>query len=122
MVVVSVVEDELVCFNLTTRVHDPGAYTIKVKIFKSKKETDHVLSSSDFPLKLEEGQKQQRVVLHLPGAKLWSPEKPNLYWLVADLVDEAGHKSRIESHFGLRKIEARGGCCCGLYERVHAFY
>jgi beta-galactosidase/beta-glucuronidase len=106
--VISVVEEELISFNLTARIHDPGSYTIKVKIFKSKKETDHVLSGSDFPLKLEEGQKQQRVVLHLPGAKLWTPEKPNLYWLVAELVDEAGHKSRIESHFGLRKIEARG--------------
>jgi beta-galactosidase/beta-glucuronidase len=106
--VISVVEDDLVCFNLTTRIHDPGSYTIRVKIFKSKKDTEKILASSDFPLKLDEGQKQQRVVIELPDAKLWSPEKPHLYWLVAQLIDEHGHASQIESHFGLRKIEARG--------------
>jgi beta-galactosidase/beta-glucuronidase len=117
--VVSVVEDNLVCFNLTTRVHDPGVYTIRVKIYESKKLTDEVLVSSDFPLKLEEGQKQQRVVIELPAAKYWTPESPNLYWLVAQLIDEQGHTSQIESHFGLRKIEARG---CSIYlnnERIY---
>jgi hypothetical protein len=63
-------------------------------------------------LNLEAGQKQQRVVCELPNARLWSPEEPNLYWLVAQLIDSNGYIAQIESHFGLRKIEARG---CTVY-------
>jgi hypothetical protein len=104
--VVSVVEDQLVRFNLTTRIHDPGPYTIRLNVYERKKE--QLLATADFPLLLEEGQKQQRVVMELPGAQLWSPESPVLYRLVAHLIDDHGNTSEIETRFGLRKIEARG--------------
>jgi hypothetical protein len=39
---------------------------------------------------------------------VWSPDEPHLYRLIAELVDANGYESVIESHFGLRKIEARG--------------
>lgn len=104
--VVSVVEDQLVRFNLTTRIHDPGSYTIRLNVYERK--GDQLLASAEFPLLLEEGQKQQRLVMEVPGAKLWSPESPTLYRLVAQLIDSNHFASQIETRFGLRKIEARG--------------
>ncbi len=111
--VVSIVEDQLVRFNLTTRIHDPGSYILRLKVFKRKQESPDPIAVDDFPLKLEAGQKQQRVVLEVPGAQLWSPDSPTLYRFVAQLIDAEGYVAEIEGHFGLRKIEARG-CCVYL--------
>ncbi|HLM56627.1 MAG TPA: glycoside hydrolase family 2 TIM barrel-domain containing protein [Pyrinomonadaceae bacterium] len=104
----SVIEDRLVRFNLSTRIRDPGDYTLRLRVYERGRAGSEPLASSDFPLRLETGQKIQRVVLEVPGARLWSPEDPTLYLLVAQLVDEHGHAAQIESHFGLRKVEARG--------------
>ncbi len=106
--VVSIVEDQLVRFNLTTRIHDPGHYTLRLSIFERGQETGTPVATSDYALRLEAGQKNQRVVIEVPGAKLWSPEEPHLYRLEAELIASDGHISHIEAHFGLRKIEARG--------------
>lgn len=106
--VVSIVEDRLVRFNLTTRIHDPGEYTIRLKVFKRRQESAEPVATADFPLKLEAGQKQQRVVMEIPDGQLWSPESPALYRLIAQLIDSDGYAAEIETHFGLRKIEARG--------------
>lgn len=106
--VVSIVEDNLVRFNLTTRIHDPGDYTIRLKVFKRRQDSPEPLAVADFPLRLEMGQKQQRVVMEVPDAQLWSPESPSLYRLIAQLIDKDGYVAEIETHFGLRKIEARG--------------
>jgi hypothetical protein len=114
--VVSIVEDNLVRFNLTTRIHDPGNYTLRLNVYH-RKQLGEPIASDVFPFKLEAGQKQQRVVLEVPDAKKWSPESPHLYRLVAQLVDEKGYKSEIEAHFGLRKIEARG-CCIYLNNKA----
>src|SRR4029078_12206203 len=101
-------------FNVTTRVHDPGDYTLRLSVY----EMDDVerldpLASSDFPLRLEAGQKHQRVPMEVPDAKLWSPEEPNLYLLLAELIDSKGNSAPVQTHFGLRKIESRG-CCVYL--------
>jgi hypothetical protein len=107
--VVSVVEDQLVRFNLTTRIHDPGLYTLQLNIFeRGQSRNSTPLATSEFELRLEAGQKNQRVVVEVPHAKLWSPEAPHLYRLEAQLKDGDGYVSHIEAHFGLRKIEARG--------------
>ncbi|OGX88900.1 glycoside hydrolase family 2 protein [Hymenobacter glacialis] len=107
--VVSVVEDQLVRFNVTLRIHDPGDYVIRLQVFDPKTPNrTSPLAASDFPVRLEAGQWQQRVVLEVPGAELWSPEAPHRYRLVAQLVDSEGYASTIETLFGLRKIEARG--------------
>ncbi|GAB3509726.1 hypothetical protein GCM10027341_47200 [Spirosoma knui] len=112
--VVSIVEDDLVRFTVTTRIHDPGNYVLRLKVFDRKAPLDsEPMATSDFPLKLEAGQKQQRVVLGLPDAQLWSPQSPTLYKLVAQLIDSNGYIAQIETQFGLRKIEARG-CCVYL--------
>lgn len=111
--VVSLVEDNLVRFNLTTRIQDPGQYTLRLKIYNRKATSEVPLAEDNFPLKLERGEKQQRVVIAIPDAKHWSPEEPYLYTLIAELVDESGHSAAIETHFGLRKIESRG-CCVYL--------
>lgn len=106
--VISLVEDKLVRFNFTTRVHDPGFYTLRLKIYEPRGDRRMPIVTSDFRLRLEEGQKMQRVVVEMPDSKLWSPESPQRYLLVAALVDETGYSAEIESYFGLRKIEARG--------------
>jgi hypothetical protein len=111
--VVSVVEDNLVRFNFTTRIHDPGEYTIKLLIYNRQQKSEEPIAVDQFSLKLEAGQKRQRLVVEIPDAQLWSPEKPHLYRLVAQLIDTKGHIAAIETHFGLRKIEARG-CCIYL--------
>jgi hypothetical protein len=110
--VISIVEDNLVRFNLTTRIHDAGNYTIRLNAYKRKQESSEPIATDDFKLWLDAGQKNQRLVLEIPGAQLWSPEEPNLYLLVAQLIDENNHVAEIETFFGLRKIEARG---CGIY-------
>lgn len=104
----SVVEDQMVRFNLTTRIHDPGTYTIRLQVFDPAATNGQPLATADFPLRLEVGQRQQRVVMELAGARLWEPGAPNLYRLVAQLLDEEGYSAQIETHFGLRKIESRG--------------
>lgn len=106
--VVSVVEDQLVRFNFTTRIHDPGQYTLRLKVFEHDRKAKEPMATSDYPLRLEAGQKGQRVVLEVKDAQLWSPESPALYRLVAQLIDENGYSAEIETYFGLRKIEARG--------------
>lgn len=104
--VVSVVEDRLVRFTVTTRIHDPGDYVLRLRAFALGAEEP--LATSDYPLRLEAGQKEQRVVMDMEGAELWSPESPTRYRLVAQLIDSTGYAAEIETRFGLRKIEARG--------------
>jgi beta-galactosidase/beta-glucuronidase len=106
--VVSLVEDQLVRFNFTTRIHDPGQYNLRLTIFDNVERKGNPLAISNYSLLLEAGQKNQRVVIEVPGASLWSPEQPHLYWLTADLIDANGYTASIQAHFGLRKIEARG--------------
>ncbi len=106
--VVSIVEDNLVRFSLTTHIHDPGPYTIQLKVYHRKQEAEEPIASDSFKLKLDAGQKSQRLVLAIPDAIHWSPESPFLYRLVAELIDENGKVAQIETNFGLRKIEARG--------------
>jgi hypothetical protein len=107
--VVSVIEDDLVRFNLTLRLHDAGAYTVRLHVFECDAPADAVpLATSDFSLTMAAGQHDQRFVMEVPGAKDWCPENPHRYRLVAQLIDESGYVAQIEARFGLRKIEARG--------------
>ena len=111
--VVSIVEDNLVRFNLTSRINDPGLYTIRLKVYERKQQSPEPIATDDFPLQLDAGQKRQRLVIEIPNARLWSPEEPYLYKLEAQLINPDGYVAEIETYFGLRKIEARG-CCVYL--------
>jgi beta-galactosidase/beta-glucuronidase len=111
--VVSIVEDNLVRFSVTTRIHDPGNYNLRLKVYNRKQDSNEPIATDEFPLRLEAGEKQQRVVVEVPNAVYWSPETPHLYRLVAQLIDSNGYTAEIETHFGLRKIESRG-CCVYL--------
>ena len=106
--VVSMIEENLVRFNFTTRIHDPGDYLIRLKVYHHKQDYDTPIATDEYPLKLKKGQRQQRLVMEIPNAENWSPASPHLYRLVAQLVDEKGNASEIEAKFGIRKIEARG--------------
>ncbi len=110
--IISIVEDNLVRFNLTTRIHDSGNYTIRLNVYKRNQESQDPIAVDDYNLWLDEGQRAQRLVLAIPDAQLWSPEEPHLYRLMAQLIDENNYSSEIETFFGLRKIEARG---CFIY-------
>jgi Beta-galactosidase/beta-glucuronidase len=110
---VATVEDKLARFNITTRIHDPGEYMVRLSVYEPHSDRLKSLATSDFRLRLEAGQKHQRLPMEIPGAKLWSPAAPNLYTLVAQLIDDDGHTAEVETQFGLRKIEARG-CCIFL--------
>ncbi|WP_432709283.1 glycoside hydrolase family 2 TIM barrel-domain containing protein [Pedobacter sp.] len=106
--VISLIEENLVRFNFTTRIHDPGYYKIRLKVYHRKQDDDQPVATDEYPLKLKEGQRDQRLVMEIPNARTWSPESPHLYRLVAQLVDSMDNVSEIEAYFGLRKIEARG--------------
>ncbi len=109
--VMTVVEDHIVRCDFTTRIHDPGTYVLNLRIYdRGETETGRspALAEAEFTLELASGEKVQRVVVELPGSRLWSPADPHLYLMVAQLKAPGGHVARIETHFGLRKIEARG--------------
>ena len=105
--VVSIVEDDLVRINLTTRVQDAGDYIIRLQVYDRDLGAEPV-ARDEFPLTLAVGQKRQRVMIAIPHAQLWCPENPHLYRFVAQLVAADGYVSEIEAFIGLRKIEARG--------------
>lgn len=106
--VFSVIEENLVRFNLTTRIHDSGMYTIRLNVYEHNQDSTEPVATDEYQLRLEVGQKRQRLVMEIPDAKLWSTENPNLYRLVAQLIDSEGYTAEIETVFGLRKIESRG--------------
>ncbi len=106
--VLSIVEDQLVRFTLTTRIHDAGDYVIRLSVYESDDADGVPVATSDYPIHLTTGQKNQRLVLEVPGANLWSPESPYCYRIVAELLHPDGYVAQIQAHFGLRKIEARG--------------
>jgi beta-galactosidase/beta-glucuronidase len=110
--------DRIVEFDLTTRVHDPGIYTLRLTITPSDGGSSGgdaadaaadaaPLAVADFHLPLEAGDRPQRVPVHLPEAKAWSPSNPNLYRVRAELIAPGGRITGIETNFGLRKIETR---------------
>jgi beta-galactosidase/beta-glucuronidase len=104
--IISTVEDRLVEFVLTTRIHDPGDYRLRLTV--TTPDATATLGAGEYPLRLEAGERRQRAVLALPDARLWAPEDPALYHLTAELLGPDGVASRIATAFGLRKIEARG--------------
>jgi hypothetical protein len=107
--VVNVLEDNLIRLDLTTHIHDPGSYTIKLKVYDWRQEVGGPIAVDEYPIMLEAGEKKQRLVIEIPEKKHWSPEDPHLYRLVAELVSAEGYSAEIVSLFGLRKVESRGG-------------
>jgi hypothetical protein len=96
----------LVEFRVTTRVHDPGRYRLRLVV--SARGAAAPLATTEVGLQLEAGEQRQHLALELPDARLWSPAAPALYQVVAQLGCPDGHVSQIEAAFGLRQLEARG--------------
>ena len=44
----------------------------------------------------------------MPGARLWSPERPDLYTALISLIQGATERDRVEQRFGLREIKTQG--------------
>lgn len=110
--VVSSLRDRLVEFDFTTRIHDPGLYRLRLTVTPHKNENksgnEHFPVTAEFDLSLESGEHVQRVPLEMREAEFWSPNAPKLYHLWAELIAPSGSVTGIETHFGLRKITARG--------------
>ncbi len=109
--VISRLRDKLVEFDFTTRIHEPGVYRLQLAIKpqgENNTENEADVVKAEFELLLSAGEKRQRVPVEMPDAKFWSPDTPNLYHLSAELTAPDGSVSGIETHFGLRKIAARG--------------
>lgn len=104
--VISSYRDRFVAFDLTTRIHDPGLYGLRVLAVPRGGRRPVAMMEVELPL--ETGEKRQRVTLELPEGLPWSPSAPNLYTLVAQLTGPDGGLSQIETRFGLRTVEARG--------------
>ena len=102
----SQIESNVVTFDLTTRVHDAGRYTLKVVVQPAEGETAMV--AREWPLHLDAGTKHQKVSVVVPEANLWSPSSPVLYRATAQLIGPHGSVSQISARFGMRKIETRG--------------
>ncbi len=58
----------------------------------------------DQPLAGGESLTGESLVLHLPNAKLWSPESPHLYDLRVTLLEKNIPHDRVMSYFGMRKF------------------
>jgi beta-galactosidase/beta-glucuronidase len=104
--VTSAIRDGLVEFLITTRVHDPGRYRLRLVV--SARGDGRPLAARAVELSLERGETRQYIALELPDAEPWGPAAPVLYQLVAQLSCPDGHVSQIESRFGLRTVETRG--------------
>jgi beta-galactosidase/beta-glucuronidase len=50
-----------------------------------------------------------QILLHLPDAKLWTPDEPHLYDLRLSLYEDGELLDEVTSYFGLRDVELRGG-------------
>jgi len=106
--VISSLRDRLVEFDFTTLIHDADTYRLRLTVTPRQKTDEPNSETAEFDLQLNAGESVRRVPLQMPKAKLWSPASPNLYHLAAELVAPDGTVAGIETHFGLRKIEARG--------------
>ena len=62
--------------------------------------TDQIISTRSQPPQLA-----PRVTVKLPAAKSWSPDSPHLYGLRITLSENGRVADRVESYFGMRKIE-----------------
>lgn len=54
------------------------------------------------------------------GPKLWSAEKPNLYYLVLTLNGPGGTRERVEQRFGFRQVRSRTASSSGTAARSNA--
>ena len=104
--VMSSIDERLVELQLTTRVHDPGLYQLRVVV--SALGGHEPLVSKEVELPLELGEQRQHLAFELSNAQPWATTTPTLYQVVAQLISHDNHISQIESRFGLRTIEARG--------------
>jgi beta-galactosidase/beta-glucuronidase len=109
--VTSSLRGKLAEFDFTTWIHEPGVYRLRLHVTPREELTPEMKEgkfTTEFEIILERGERQQRVPMEIPDARVWSPQEPNLYHLLAELIAPNGNVSSIEHFFGFRKISARG--------------
>jgi len=50
---------------------------------------------------------RNQLTLHMPGAKLWSPDSPHLYDATVSIARAGKEIDRVRTYFGMRKIEVK---------------
>lgn len=80
----SQIESNVVTFDFTTRVYDPGTYSLELVVQPAM--DDRVLVGREWPLQLDAGAKHQHVSVVIPNAECWEPRSPVLYRVTAQLI------------------------------------
>ena len=104
----SQIDSNLVTFDLTARIYDPGRYGLRIEVQPS--DENITLLAREWRLDLVAGTTHQQVSMIIPEpyAHIWEPSSPVLYRVTAQLVSANGHVSQITARWGMRKIETRG--------------
>ncbi len=86
---------------------DESCVSLKVNAIGNTKDVKIQASVTDGNRIIGKGQSEIGNELRIPisNAKLWSPDKPNLYGLKVTLQQENKKIDGVESYFGMRKIE-----------------
>jgi hypothetical protein len=85
-----------------TAVEVPSALNLELQF------DDPSVASASCPLVLTGGEGRAWLSAEIPGARLWSPADPHLYWIRARLVDADGSLlDEVLTYFGMRSV-ARG--------------
>jgi hypothetical protein len=87
----------------------PDAATAEWEVAVSIVPPDGAWPVEDVTLHFRPGAAEVETNLHLPEARLWSPETPSLYRLSATLKRDGETVDCFQTRFGLRKIETREG-------------
>lgn len=87
--------------NLVTAVD--GSYILQIRDNK----TQQVVYTKQYPVKLDTGINVQTLTVSLIGAKLWSPEHPNLYTATVRWKGNNGTEDAVHQRFGFRWFEVR---------------
>ena len=90
------------------QVLEPGGIMYTVTVTASK-DTNVTLLAKDKGKTVSRatGVSGEVIELEITNAKLWSPHAPNLYDLEVTLQDGSKKVDRVESYFGMRKIEVK---------------
>jgi hypothetical protein len=87
---------------------DRGVVTVKVSTTADEREVVRVKALRDGEAVGDgQGAAGAAIEVAIPNAALWSPDEPNLYDLVVELLDGGETIDSVQSYFGMRKMEVK---------------
>jgi hypothetical protein len=88
---------------------DRGVAHITVKASGDREKLEQRMTAKTKDRIVSDARQGPTTALAVGKAHLWSPDSPNLYDLVVELVKDGKVIDRVESYFGMRKIEVKPG-------------